>query len=265
MTNQMNNGSGAHSPQHVAGSASNPYTNSGDAPAFTNNMPRNAGMTGTGTSATPGAVGAVGAMPNSAMPNASMQHAVPPASVPPMNAATGMPNPTDPNGKKGKSKMAIIIGAIVAVVVVIAVVVAIIFGMGNNNFFDSSAQEGQAPYKSQEEIMAELNRVVEEGMLSISIASYIEFQDGTSPGTAYIENVPSNRYVLRVTITLDSNGEVVYQSGGIRPDSYIESITLSEDLPAGTYPATATFVAYDPDTLEEVGQAAAKITLSVQN
>lgn len=139
------------------------------------------------------------------------------------------------------------------------------YGAGGNDFFDAAAQGGQAPYKSEEEIIAELNRIVEEGMLNISIASNIEFENGTSPGTAYIENVPSNKYVMRVTITLDSNGEVVYQSGGIRPDSFIETINLNQDLGAGVYPATATFAAYDPETLEEVGQAAAKITLTVNS
>lgn len=167
--------------------------------------------------------------------------------------------------KKRRTPLYVII-ALLAVLAVAAIgATGWWFGAGGNDFFDAAAQGGQAPYKSQEEIIAELNRIVEEGMLNISIASLIEFDSGTSPGTAYIENVPSNKYVMRVTITLDNNGEVVYQSGGIRPDSFIETITLNQDLPAGTYPATATFAAYDPETLEEAGQAAAKITLVVNS
>lgn len=156
--------------------------------------------------------------------------------------------------------------AILCVLLVVAIGVGVWwFGAGGDDFFDDQAQGGQAPYKTTEEIKAELNRIVEEGMLNISIASVIQFENGTSPGTAYIENVPNNKYVMRVTITLDSNGEVVYQSGGIKPDSFIETISLSQDLAAGTYPATATFVAYNPETLEEVGQAAAKVTIVVDS
>lgn len=185
-----------------------------------------------------------------------------PNNRPSVNGGGASGNPGDPNKKKSV-KVPIII-AVICVIIVGAIGFGIWwFQGGGSDFYDSAAQEGQAPYKTQEEIIAELNRVVEEGMLNISIASLIEFENGTSEGTAYIENVPSNRYVLRVVITLDSTGEVVYQSGGIKPDSYIENIRLSTDLPAGTYPATATFIAYDPDTLEEVGQALAKITLSV--
>lgn len=163
---------------------------------------------------------------------------------------------------KKKSKVPYII--ILAILIVAAIGVGAWAVLGQSGgFYDNSAQSGQAPYKTDEEKQAELDRVVEEGMLNISIASVIEFQNGTSEGTAYIENVPSNKYVMKVTITLDSNNEVVYESGGIKPDSYINTIKLSKDLDAGTYPATATFTAFTPDSVEEVGQAAAKITLVV--
>ena len=196
-------------------------------------------------------------------------------SIPPQQPNGGRPAPASGgNGNKGsngaglddakKRKLAIIIGAVV--VVIIVVVCALVFvNNANNGFYDPNAKEGQASYKTLEEIEAERNRQMQEGMLNISIASQIEFENGTAPGTAFIENVPSNKYVLKVTITTDSNGEVVYQSGGIRPDSTIETITLSQPLAAGVSPATATFSAYDPDSLQEVGQAAAKVTLVVKN
>lgn len=167
--------------------------------------------------------------------------------------------PTD--GKK-RNKL-FLMGALLLVVIVVAG--ALIFTtVTNNAFFDSAAKEGQASYKTLEEIEAERNRQMQEGMLNLSIASVITFENGTSAGTAYIENVPSNKYVLKVTITTDSNGEVVYQSGGIKPDSFIETIKLSKPLAAGNYPATATFTAYDPNTLEEVGQAIARVTLVIK-
>ncbi len=161
-----------------------------------------------------------------------------------------------------KSKTPIIILIVVLVIAAIGVGAWAVISQ-SGGFYDNAAQNGQAPYKTDEEKQAELDRVVEEGMLNISIASVIEFANGTSEGTAYIENVPSNKYVMKGTITLDSNNEVVYESGGIKPDSHIDTIKLSKDLEAGTYPATATFTAYDPESLEEVGQAAAKITIVV--
>ena len=85
-------------------------------------------------------------------------------------------------------------------------------------------------------------------MFNISIASAIQFADGTSSGTAYIENVPGNRYNMQVVITDDATKEVLYESGVLAPNQFIEDITLAKDLEPGTYNATATFKALDPTT-----------------
>ena len=157
-----------------------------------------------------------------------------------------------------------------AVVVISLVIAAILiwllvwlFACNGSSLFDPDAQTGQAPYKTDEEIQAELDRVVEEGMFNISIASVIQFDNTDSSGTAYIENVPGNRYNMRVAITEDESGETVYESGVLKPNQYIEKIALTHDLEPGMHEATAVFTALDPDTNEETGKAAAKVTLNV--
>ncbi|ROT87910.1 hypothetical protein [Gordonibacter urolithinfaciens] len=106
--------------------------------------------------------------------------------------------------------------------------------------------------------------MVEEGMFGISIASVIPFADGASEGTAYIENVPGNRYLMRVAIVLDGTGETVFESKALKPGTYLETVELASDLDPGNYAATATFTALDPESREEVGRAGAKVTLSVE-
>ena len=169
--------------------------------------------------------------------------------------------PAEQDGVKRKR----IVAAAIALILLIALAAVAWFALGGSDdgFFDLNAKTGQAPYKSQEEMQAELDRVVEEGMFNISIASVIQFDDGASPGTAYIENVPGNRYLMQVVIALDDTGETVYESKALKPDSYIESIQLTQDLEPGNHAATATFKALDPETREEAGQAAAKVTLAV--
>ena len=162
----------------------------------------------------------------------------------------------------GKRTALLVVGIVVAALAIWLLVW--LFACNGSSLFDPNAQTGQAPYKSQEEMQAELDRVVEEGMFNISIASTIQFADGSSSGTAYIENVPGNQYNMQVTITQDASGDVLYESGILSPNQYIENITLTEDLDPGTYEATATFTALDPTTYEEVGQAAAKIAIVVQ-
>jgi hypothetical protein len=107
--------------------------------------------------------------------------------------------------------------------------------------------------------------VVEEGMFHISINTDPVFADGKSEGSLEIENVPGNRYSMVVQITLDDTGELVYDSGLIDPNYHIQRDTLDVELEKGEYPATATFFAYDPDTEEQMGSAAGKITIIVLN
>ena len=181
----------------------------------------------------------------------------------------GAPAPNNPGapapqgGSNTKRTVLIVVGVIVAALAIWLLVW--LFACNGSSLFDPTAQTGQAPYKSEEEMQAELDRTVEEGMFNISISSVIQFEDGTSSGTAYIENVPGNRYNMRVTITDDDTGDVLYESGVLAPNQFIEDITLLQDLDAGTYPATATFKAIDSTTYDEIGQAAAKVTISVLN
>lgn len=130
---------------------------------------------------------------------------------------------------------------------------------------DPNASVGQLEGKTQEEIQAELDRIVEEGMFNISIASYIQLEDGASEAELRIENVPNNPYLMKVEITRDDTGETIYTSGIIEPNHHIQKAKLDVDLDAGEYPCTAVFYAHSKDDERLVGQAAAKLTITVQN
>lgn len=190
-----------------------------------------------------------------------LDEALPDAARPARPSAAGKAD-----GSGGSRRKWVVCAVIVALIIVLLVVLGIrSCSQGGDEFrLDPNAVQGQAPYKTAEEMQAELNRVVEEGMFNISIATEIAFADGSSPGTAYIENVPGNRYDMQVSIALDATGEEVYASGAIAPGSYLGDITLSQDPGPGEHAATATFVALDRETHEEAGRAAAKVTLVVE-
>lgn len=127
---------------------------------------------------------------------------------------------------------------------------------------EAAALQGSLEVKTEEEIQEELNNIVDEGMFRISIASTIT---GVEHGKAdvRIENNPSNRYIMQVSIYLDETGEEVYATDLIDPGYYIESVELDEDLKAGEYNATAIFTALYPDTEEIVGTAGAQVKLLI--
>ncbi|MEG0375531.1 MAG: flagellar protein FliS [Raoultibacter sp.] len=155
--------------------------------------------------------------------------------------------------------------ALAAIAVVLAGFFAFKYFQEGSSGRDPNAALGQLSGKTQEEVQAELDRMVEEGMFNISIASSIVLQDGMAEGDVCIENIPSNRYLMQVEITRDDTGETLYKTGLIEPNHHIQSAKLDVDLDAGTYPCTAVFYAHDAETEELVGQAAAKISITVKS
>lgn len=177
-------------------------------------------------------------------------------------------------GKKrtAKTPRALIVTICVLLFIVVALLIALAVTSSTKNagensalsdFFDPRAQSGDLPGKTQEEIQAELDKIVEEGMFNISIASIVTVAAGDDEALVRIENIAANHHNMKVTITLDEGNEIIYESAGLAPGQYIEYAKLDRKLAAGEYSATALFTAYDTDDLSEVGQAAAKITIVV--
>ena len=77
-------------------------------------------------------------------------------------------------------------------------------------------------------------------------------------------DVYKRQKLIRVEITRDDTGEKIYETGAIRPGNYVESAPLDAELPAGVYECTAVFFAYGEETEAFIGQAAVKLTLTLQ-
>ncbi len=129
--------------------------------------------------------------------------------------------------------------------------------------FDTDAMAGRIQTMTEEEIQAELNRVVEEGMFNISIASAIVFETADGEGEARIENIAANNYHMQVDIFLKDSEKPIYSSKLIQPGYSIEKIKLNQKLQPGEYEATAIFSAITKDEMKLFGTAGAEIKLYV--
>jgi hypothetical protein len=153
--------------------------------------------------------------------------------------------------------------------IIVALLLVQWFGpKGDDNTADAlessvKAQLGQLDGKTEDEIQAELDRVIEEGMFHISINTTPVFADGASEGNLEIENSPNNHYSTVVQIALEDSGEQIYNSGLIEPNYHIQSDSLSKDLDPGEYEAVATFHAYDTETHEEIGATSCEMLIYV--
>ena len=170
--------------------------------------------------------------------------------------------------KAKRNKVITLVAIAVLVVAIVALLILLLCPKDDQTSVsanrDPNAALGSFEGKSQEEIQAELNRVVEEGMFNISINPNVVMATGSDEAELRIENIAANHYLMRVEITLDDTGEALYTSGMIEPGYYLQAVPLNVVLEKGIYAATAVFTAYDMKTEDSVGQAAAKITIKVE-
>lgn len=109
----------------------------------------------------------------------------------------------------------------------------------------------------------DLDKIVEEGLLTFSINVTPVFDTGDAQGNLMIENTNINNNRFTCAIFRNDTGERIYQSGTLDPGQYIEFAPLEVDLAAGEYPCTAYFNTYSLQDNTPIGQAAAEITIYV--
>ena len=122
------------------------------------------------------------------------------------NAGQASAAPDQPAGKPKSFYVAVIV-AILALLA--ALVLAFALFSHNGAGRDPNAAVGQLEGKTPEEIQAELDRIVEEGMFNISIASTVQLEDGASDAELRIENVPNNPYLMKVELARDDTGDTI--------------------------------------------------------
>ena len=136
---------------------------------------------------------------------------------------------------------------------------------GEGLVYEANIVSGDIPGKTREERQRKLDAIVEEGMLAMSInATPVGKTTGTDRNINWLVENPSNQgKLIRVEVWLDSQEELIYETGAIPPGNYVESAPLRTELPPGEYNCTARFYAYQEDTETYIGQAAAQIRLTL--
>ncbi len=171
--------------------------------------------------------------------------------------------------KKSDNK-ALKILLILAIILIIICLIAIFISISNKKNkdkgpnIDPDAVVGQLDGKTPQEIQMELDRVVKETSMVISINSKIKMKNGYSPAPVKIENVPNNHYIMQVTIILPKNNKVIYKSGFIYPNYHIDEVKFGYALQKGKHDAIAIFYAYDLNTQNLIGEQRANLTIEVE-
>ena len=184
-----------------------------------------------------------------------------PVATAPAAVAAGAAAPAAQPAKKSQRKWTVL--AVVLLLLIVAAVAAFVWLTSPDPNRDGLQPDANAKIGSLSGDFDDLDKIVDEGMLTFSINVTPSFADGTSPGNLMIENAEINNNRFTCAIYRKDTGEQIYQSGALDPGQYIETAPLSADLEPGTYPCTAYFSTYKLSDNTPIGQAAAEITVYV--
>lgn len=132
------------------------------------------------------------------------------------------------------------------------------------NGWEDEAVAGIMPGTAQEQLQKELNRQVSEHMIAMSINATPVFPDGASKGNILFENPSRNGKLTRLKLYRDDTGELIYETGLLKPGSYVAEDMLDVTLEKGSYPCTAHVLAYRTEDQSYIGEIAVGITLVVE-
>ena len=142
--------------------------------------------------------------------------------------------------------------------------VALTAGTEPGNGWEDAAVAGVMPGTEKEQLQKELNRQVSENMIAMSINSTPVFPDGASKGNILFENPSRNGKLTRLTLYRDDTGELIYETGLLKPGSYVAEDMLDVRLEKGSYVCTAHVLAYRLEDQSYIGEIAVGITLIVE-
>lgn len=180
-----------------------------------------------------------------------------------MEQTTQTPSPVQTEKKGGNKKVVVIL---LLLLVVIGVAVGGYFvwkNMQPDDMLEPNAVIGVMPGKTDQEIIDELNRKVDEKSIAFSINSQPTLDKETGEVNWMFENPEGNDKFIRLEVFRDDTNELIYETKMIQNGSYVESAALSETLSAGSYVCTAYIHGYRLSDQSYLGQVAAGITVVI--
>lgn len=179
---------------------------------------------------------------------------------------------TEQQEKKGKWKKRLLLAYRIFVTLgIIAIILLLLFKPCNcrcgcsgsgNTYFDTTVGDSVTDSEA-ESAVNDLNKQVEDGMITMSMNANPAFENGSAKGNLLIENDKSNNHPQVVQIYRNDTQELIYTSSMIPVGKFINEDTLDVKLPKGVYECTAYFNAVDEETGEKLGTSGANISIHI--
>lgn len=156
------------------------------------------------------------------------------------------------NGNPKKSKVPLIMGAIVIILLaVIAIGGYVLYAALNKPAPVTQVGSYVIDENNLEEVMGEMQEKLETGLFEVSMNTTWNFTAGNPTSSdAYIANSASNTKSIVFEVVLDDTGESIYKSTIIPVGSALKELTFDKALENGRYNATCTYTLINDDGTE---------------
>lgn len=99
----------------------------------------------------------------------------------------------------------------------------------------------------------------------LKLNTSMTFDSSKDIGHVRILNPASNKYVIQVQTYLDGKTDIIYDSGKISPEFYVEEGKLIKEITKGVYKTQNVITYYERNTNEKIGETLVVGQLSVNN
>lgn len=153
---------------------------------------------------------------------------------------------------------------VVALIAVMGVALCYLLTQNNstvsNEFeYENNATVGLMPGVDRDALLAEMQNNVDESAIAFSLNSSPVLENAQI--NILFENPVGNNKDIVLEIFENATQNSLYKSKAIKEGNYIEKAKLNTALGKGEHPVTVYITAYDVETHEIIGQAAAEITI----
>lgn len=167
----------------------------------------------------------------------------------------------------GKKTAVLIVLAVAAFAAAILLAVKLVTGQKKDDGLEYETNVVVGAVDNGLERKAAMQEMVDRGMITMSInASPAWYLSRKEEGVNWeIENPEGQATkLIRVEVYRNDTGKKIYETGALRPGTYVTGTEPDVELEEGVYECTAYFYSYDIETEEFLGKAGSEITLYVQ-
>lgn len=179
-----------------------------------------------------------------------------------------MNNNNKTTGKKGSTKIFVVIAVLIVVIAVMAGAIIYLISDKNEKNKDNAVNRNVVVNEQNVDKVIESmakDEFTPVGSYEVTMNSTWNFKNGKAVSdNAYVKNAVTNTNSVYFDITRSDTGETILESPILPVGAYLDNITLDKELPSGQYDCVCTYHLIDEDN-KPISEVSLKLNIIIGN